>query len=98
MCWPGGSRHPGHHSDMRKEKNIVIRHIFMPPLKAGVIKAQLDEAVRLLRELPAVVPEIKAFTAGRNPGLYQNEMQLVLTADFNDLAGRPPWKIQNILR
>ena len=87
-------------SSFRYEKGKKYRDqtFFYGPLKAGVTKAQLDEAIRLLRELPAVVPKIKAFTAGRNPGLYQNEMQLVLTADFNDLSGRPSWKIQNILR
>lgn len=65
----------------------MIRHIFMAPLRAGATEEQLDQAIKLLSSLPTVAPEIKAFTVGRNLGFYQKEMNLVLTADFNDLAG-----------
>lgn len=61
----------------------MIRHIFMAPMLPNVTDTQIDSMIEDFKNLDGKVPHMTNFQVGRNLGLFDKKMQLVLTADFS---------------
>jgi len=65
----------------------VIRHTVMLRW-VDEATAEQREAVRTeLSALPPVIPEIRSFTVGPDAGLAEGNYDLVVSGDFDDVAG-----------
>ena len=64
----------------------MLRHVVMFRWKPGTGVADLAALERALAELPAQVPEIRAYRFGRDAGLVQGNFDFAIVADFADEA------------
>jgi Stress responsive A/B Barrel Domain len=62
----------------------VFRHVVLFRWKPGTDPASLAALERALAELPAQVPEIRAYRFGRDAGLATGNFDFAIVADFAD--------------
>ncbi|TMR06808.1 Dabb family protein [Actinomadura soli] len=62
----------------------VFRHVVMFRWAEGTTTGQQDEVAARLRELPAVIPEIREYSLGADAGVNPAAYDFVLVADFAD--------------
>lgn len=60
----------------------MLRHIVFVRWKADATEDQKQAVVDGLRELPALIPEIKRYDLGRDAGLAPGNHDFALVADF----------------
>jgi hypothetical protein len=65
----------------------VIRHIVMLRWQDGTAPEQRQALVDALEGLPALIPEIRAYVVRADAGLADGNADLVVLADFDDVAG-----------
>ena len=63
----------------------MIRHTVLLTF-ADVEEALVQTVIDELRRLPAVIPEIRAYTVGRDLGLADGTATLVISGDFASVA------------
>ncbi|TDB82399.1 Dabb family protein [Actinomadura sp. KC216] len=64
-----------------------FRHVVMFRWAEGTTTGQQDEVAARLRELPAVIPEIREYSLGADAGVNPAAYDFVLVADFADQDG-----------
>ena len=65
----------------------MIRHIVcwkLTATDADTKSAHADEIARLMNELPALIPEVRALQVGKNTLYPEVNWDVVLVADFDD--------------
>lgn len=62
----------------------MIRHIFATGLKKGTTEEQLNEIIAALQALKGQIPGMKDIIVTKNYGWYQDKVQLVLCAEFDN--------------
>jgi hypothetical protein len=70
----------------------MIRHIFFGTVRDDVPEASIEELILNWRRMPAEIPSIRAFTAGRNVSPVDRRFTVALVADFDD------WEAWNAFR
>jgi hypothetical protein len=65
----------------------MIRHVVMFKLKEGATAAQVDDFLADLRTLPGIVPQIRAFTVGRDIGVNTGNFDVSAVVDFENPEG-----------
>jgi hypothetical protein len=65
----------------------VIRHTVMLRWVDDATAEQRESVHTGLRALPPVIPEIRAYIVGPDAGLVEGNYDLVVSADFDDVAG-----------
>jgi hypothetical protein len=65
----------------------VIRHTVMLRWVDGATAEQRDAVHVGLRALPPAITEIRAYVVGPDAGLVEGNYDLVVSADFDDVAG-----------
>lgn len=63
----------------------MIRHTVILTFE-GVDETLVDTLVEELRQLPALIPEIRAYTVGRDLGLADGPPMVVVSGDFASIA------------
>jgi hypothetical protein len=63
----------------------VIRHTVLLTF-AGVDDALIQRVIDELREMPSLIPEIRAYTVGRDLGLAEGTATVVVSGDFASVA------------
>jgi hypothetical protein len=65
----------------------VIRHTVMLRWVDDATAEQREAVHAGLRALPPVIPEIRAYTVGPDAGMVEGNYDLVVSGDFDDVAG-----------
>ncbi|MFN7150128.1 MAG: Dabb family protein, partial [Microthrixaceae bacterium] len=65
----------------------MIRHVVLLEFDASTPDEHLELVVERLRELPSLVPAIRAYTVGRDLRLADTNAHLAVSGDFNDVDG-----------
>lgn len=65
----------------------MFRHVVMMKLSEQAADKDAAAIVDSLRSLPAVVPEIRAFSVGLDAGVSEGNFDLVVVVDFDDVEG-----------
>ena len=63
----------------------MIRHTVILTFE-GVDESLVDTVVEQLRQLPPLIPEIRAYTVGRDLGLADGPPMVVVAGDFASVA------------
>ena len=63
----------------------MLHHVVLITLKDGVTDEQVDAAIEGLRELPALIPEIRSYEVGRDLGLSEANADLGLVGSFDSV-------------
>jgi hypothetical protein len=63
----------------------VLRHIAMFRFQPGTTDDQVRQLADGLRELPAQIPEIRAYEVGPDAGLRDGNHEFAIVADFDDV-------------
>ncbi|MFC4906378.1 Dabb family protein [Actinomadura gamaensis] len=61
-----------------------FRHVVLFTWVEGTTTAQVDEVAAKLRELPAVIPEIRGYSLGSDAGVNPGTADFAIVADFAD--------------
>lgn len=64
----------------------VFRHVAMFRWVPGTTGEQVDTLRRTLSELPAAIPELRAYHLGPDAGLVEGNWEFTVVADFDDTA------------
>ena len=64
----------------------VLRHVVVLRFEPGTTAAQLAALERALAELPAQIPEIRAYRFGADAALTSGNFDFAIVADFADEA------------
>ncbi|TAM74769.1 Dabb family protein [bacterium] len=62
----------------------MVRHIFFGRVRDGVPDEKVDQLIARWHGMPAAIPVIRGFTAGRNVGPEDRRFTVALVADFDD--------------
>jgi hypothetical protein len=65
----------------------VIRHVSVLTFVADITDKQVQTIADALGTLPALIPELRAYSFGRDLGVDDGNGSFVVIADFDDLAG-----------
>lgn len=65
----------------------MLRHVVMLQLSAEATDADIAAIVDGLAGLPAVIPEIRSYSIGRDAGLAETNYDLVVIGEFEDADG-----------
>lgn len=65
----------------------MIRHCVNLTFTPGTTEAQVQAILDGLAGLPGAIPEIRAYTFGRDLGLAEGNASLTVVADFDDVDG-----------
>ncbi len=65
----------------------MIRHTVLLRFTEGTDGATIAAIVDALEALPSVIPEIHAYSVGRDLSLAPDNADLVVQGDFDDVAG-----------
>lgn len=65
----------------------MLRHVVMMQLTAEATDEDAAAIVAGLETLPALVPEIRSYSVGRDAGLAEGNFDIVVVGDFDDEAG-----------
>lgn len=65
----------------------MIRHVVLLEFDDSTPDGHLELVVERLRELPALVPTIRAYTVGRDLRLADANAHLAVSGDFDDVQG-----------
>ena len=68
----------------------MLRHIAMFRFAPETTPDQIELMVEGLRSLPGHIPEVRAFTIGRDLGLREGNWDYAVVADFDDVDG---WRV-----
>ncbi len=65
----------------------MFTHIAMFRIRPDVDEAEIERVTARLEELPALVPDVKSFTVGRDARISDGNWDMVVIAGFEDEAG-----------
>jgi hypothetical protein len=65
----------------------MIRHVVLLEFDPSTSDEHVDLVVERLRELPSLVPTIRAYTIGRDLRLADANAHLAVSGDFDDVDG-----------
>jgi hypothetical protein len=65
----------------------MLRHVVVLTFTEPTASTTIDEIAAELRTLPDAIPDLRAYTVGRDLGLAADNAHLVVIADFDDEAG-----------
>ena len=65
----------------------MLRHVVMLQLSAEATDADVDALVDGLAGLPAVIPEIRSYSIGRDAGIAEGNFDVVVIGEFDDADG-----------
>lgn len=66
---------------------MTLRHIVLLTLADDASAAQRDAIVDALRELPAMIPELRSYVVGADAGINEGNADIAVVADFDDVDG-----------
>jgi hypothetical protein len=64
----------------------MLRHVVMFRWADDVDDSHVTEVARRLDELPAAIPEIRAYRHGRDAGVNEGNFDYVVVGDFDSVA------------
>lgn len=65
----------------------MFRHVVLLTLREDLPVGYLEELLVSLRELPALIPEIRSYVVGVDVGLAAGNATIAVVADFDDVDG-----------
>ena len=68
----------------------MLRHVVLLTWVPGTPPETVEAVVTALRALPARIPEIRAYSVGRDAGVAEGNAHLAVVADFDDVEG---WRV-----
>lgn len=65
----------------------MIRHVVLLQFRASTPDEHLDLVAERLRDLPSLIPTLRAYTVGRDLRLADGNAHLAVSGDFDDVEG-----------
>lgn len=65
----------------------MFRHVVMFKLKEAATEGQVADFLADLATLPEIVPQVRAFSVGRDVGVNPGNFDVSAVVDFEDVAG-----------
>jgi quinol monooxygenase YgiN len=71
----------------------MLKHLVFFKFRPEATEAEIDDLVRSLQALPAIIPEIREFQLGRDVVRSERSYDLGLVSAFDDLAAMQRYQV-----